>query len=48
MECGHERIHRKRYQAEALIHGHVPIAALLGAVCYTAQIQQALQQQTEG
>jgi hypothetical protein len=25
----------ERYQAEALVHRHVPLAALLGIVCYT-------------
>lgn len=25
----------ERYQAEALVHGHVPLQALLGLVCYT-------------
>ncbi|NVF13473.1 type II toxin-antitoxin system toxin DNA ADP-ribosyl transferase DarT [Vreelandella maris] len=35
----------ERYQAEALIHQHVPIQALLGAICYTPQVQLELQQQ---
>lgn len=35
----------ERYQAEALIHGSVPVEALLGAVCYTPQVQQELQAQ---
>lgn len=34
----------ERYQAEALIHKHVPIQALLGAICYTPQVQLELQQ----
>lgn len=38
----------ERYQAEALIHGHVPIDALLGAVCYTQGVQQEIQQQADG
>lgn len=38
----------ERYQAEALIHGHMPIQALLGAVCYTPQVQLELQQQAAG
>lgn len=37
----------ERYQAEALIHGHVPIDALLGAVCYTQGVQQEIQQQAD-
>lgn len=36
----------ERYQAEALIHGQVPIPALLGAVCHTAQVQDQLQEQS--
>lgn len=35
----------ERYQAEALIHRHVPIQALLGAVCHARQVQGELQQQ---
>lgn len=35
----------ERYQAEALVHKHMPINALLGAVCYTQSVQQNLQQQ---
>ncbi|BCB06699.1 hypothetical protein HHSLTHF2_05890 [Vreelandella venusta] len=35
----------ERYQAEALIHQYVPIQALLGAICYTPQVQLELQQQ---
>lgn len=38
----------ERYQAEALIYRHMPISALLGAVCYTTQVQQELQEQAEG
>ncbi|WP_326533071.1 type II toxin-antitoxin system toxin DNA ADP-ribosyl transferase DarT [Pseudorhodoferax sp.] len=29
----------ERYQAEALVHRHVPLAALLGVVCYTDDIR---------
>lgn len=29
----------ERYQAEALVHGHVPLAALLGIVCYTDSVK---------
>jgi hypothetical protein len=32
----------EKYQAEALIHKHVPLAALLGAVCYNAAAMAAL------
>lgn len=35
----------ERYQAEALIHGHMPIQAIRGAICYTDQIQAELQEQ---
>lgn len=38
----------ERYQAEALIHRHMPINALLGAVCYTQNMQQELQEQANG
>lgn len=34
----------ERYQAEALIHRHVPLAALVGAVCYTDNMKNALNQ----
>ena len=37
----------ERYQAEALIHGQMPIEALLGVVCYTSEIQRELQEQAE-
>lgn len=37
----------ERYQAEALVHQHVPLAALLGVVCYTdvvrAEIERRMQ-----
>ncbi|MFJ4346087.1 DUF4433 domain-containing protein [Pseudomonas sp. NPDC089401] len=29
----------ERYQAEALIHGHVPVAGLLGIVCYNEALK---------
>lgn len=35
----------ERYQAEALVHRHMPISALLGAVCYTEAVQQKVQPQ---
>lgn len=34
----------ERYQAEALIHRHVPLAAFLGAVCYTESMKDTLNQ----
>jgi hypothetical protein len=34
-----------RYQAEALIHQYMPVSALLGAICHTADIQQQLQRE---
>lgn len=33
----------ERYQAEALIHKHMPISALLGIVCYTETVQREVQ-----
>jgi hypothetical protein len=38
----------ERYQAEALIHSQMPVRALLGAVCYTEQVQAELQEQAAG
>lgn len=37
----------ERYQAEALIHQHMPIEALMGVVCYTEQVKQQLQEQAD-
>lgn len=34
----------ERYQAEALVHGHVPLEALLGAVCYTEPVKDSINQ----
>jgi hypothetical protein len=34
----------ERYQAEALVHRHVPISALSGAVCYNETEAGALRQ----
>lgn len=34
----------ERYQAEALIHRHVPIHGLLGIVCYTPALKQGIEQ----
>ncbi len=35
----------ERYQAEALVHGHLPIKALEGVVCYTDKTKAILEQQ---
>ena len=35
----------ERYQAEALIHRHVPITGLLGIVCYTEALKQDIEQE---
>jgi ssDNA thymidine ADP-ribosyltransferase, DarT len=37
----------ERYQAEALIHQHCPITALLGIVCYTDQLKMQIEQLLE-
>lgn len=37
----------ERYQAEALIHQHLPISALLGIVCYTEQLKSQIEQQVQ-
>lgn len=37
----------ERYQAEALIHQHLPINALLGIVCYTEQLKSNIEQQVQ-
>lgn len=37
----------EQYQAEALVHRHVPLEALLGIVCYTSQQQATLEQQVK-
>jgi hypothetical protein len=36
----------ERYQAEALIHQHLPIEGLIGIVCYTEQLKQNIEQET--
>lgn len=33
----------ERYQAEALVHTHVPVTALLGIVCYTEEVRRQVQ-----
>ncbi|WBL70681.1 DUF4433 domain-containing protein [Serratia liquefaciens] len=35
----------ERYQAEALVHQHLPVAALLGIVCYSSTLQEKLQKE---
>jgi len=37
----------ERYQAEALIHRHLPVNGLLGIVCYTEKLKQAITQQLQ-
>jgi hypothetical protein len=37
----------ERYQAEALIHQHLPIAGLIGIVCYTEQLKLKIEQETQ-
>lgn len=32
----------ERYQAEALIHRHMPVNAFIGIVCYTGRVQEQL------
>nr|WKF57741.1 hypothetical protein HUO10_002234 [Paraburkholderia busanensis] len=33
----------ERYQAEALIHEHVPVSGLLGVVCYTNEMKKHIE-----
>lgn len=37
----------ERYQAEALVHQHLPVAALIGVVCFTEQIKLQLEEQVQ-
>jgi hypothetical protein len=37
----------ERYQAEALVHRHLPINGLLGIVCYTEDSRQTIGQQLQ-
>jgi hypothetical protein len=37
----------ERYQAEALIHQHVPVHGLLGIVCYTESLKKRIEQETQ-
>ncbi len=32
-----------RYQAEALVHKHLPVAGLLGAICYNKEVQAGIE-----
>jgi len=34
----------ERYQAEALIHNHIPVEAFIGAVCYTDRVRDEINQ----
>lgn len=35
----------ERYQAEALVHRHLPVAALLGAICYSDAVKRSIDPQ---
>ena len=37
----------ERYQAEALIHQHLPVAGLRGIVCYTEKLKQRIEQEIQ-
>ena len=37
----------ERYQAEALIHQHLPVGGLLGIVCYTEALKQRIEQEVQ-
>lgn len=37
----------ERYQAEALVHKHLPVTALLGIVCYTDRIRLKIQDEVD-
>lgn len=37
----------ERYQAEALIHQHLPVNGLLGIVCYTERLKQSIEQEVQ-
>lgn len=37
----------ERYQAEALIHQHLPMSGLLGIVCYTEALKQGIEQEIQ-
>jgi len=37
----------ERYQAEALVHKHLPVQGLIGVICYTERLQLELEQQVK-
>lgn len=37
----------ERYQAEALIHQHLPVGGLLGIMCYTEPLKQCIEQEIQ-
>jgi hypothetical protein len=37
----------ERYQAEALVHQHLPVSGLLGIVCYTEKLKQSIEQEIQ-
>ncbi|KAB5620403.1 DUF4433 domain-containing protein [Pseudomonas putida] len=37
----------ERYQAEALIHGHLPVAGLLGIVCYNEALKRRVDKEVQ-
>lgn len=37
----------ERYQAEALIHQHLPVEGVLGIVCYTEDLKQRIEQEIQ-
>lgn len=37
----------ERYQAEALIHRHLPVQGILGIVCYTDALKQSIEQEIQ-
>jgi hypothetical protein len=37
----------ERYQAEALVHEHLPVSGLVGIVCYTQDVRQNIEREIE-
>lgn len=37
----------ERYQAEALIHGHVPVTGLLGVICYNEAVKRRVDKEVQ-
>jgi hypothetical protein len=37
----------ERYQAEALVHRHLPVSGLRGVVCYTERLQKHIEQEIQ-